>query len=152
MALKHDLYIVADEVYREFTYDGATHTSVLNLDGMEQHAILIDSVSKRYSMCGARIGLLASKNQAFMAAAMKFAQARLSSTFEQMAAEAALETPDSYFEEVAKEYCTRRDYVIGRTERDAGCLLPQAFRRVLRSGQIARSGRRSLLSVDARIL
>ena len=126
MALKHDLYVVADEVYREFTYDGATHTSVLNLKGMEQHAILIDSVSKRYSMCGARIGLLASKNVAFMAAAMKFAQARLSPpTFEQMAAEAALETPDSYFEEVNREYCKRRDYVIARLNAMPGVFCPK---------------------------
>lgn len=126
MALKHDLYVVADEVYREFTYDGATHTSVLNLEGMDQHAVLIDSVSKRYSMCGARIGLLASKNEAFMAAAMKFAQARLSPpTFEQIAAEAALETPDSYFVEVNKEYCSRRDYVIGRLNAIPGVFCPK---------------------------
>ncbi|GAK93817.1 aspartate aminotransferase [Nonlabens ulvanivorans] len=93
---KHDLFLVADEVYREFAYDGREHLSVMNIPGLEQHAIMIDSVSKRYSMCGARIGCMVSKNKEVMATAMKFAQARLSPpTFAQIAAEAALDTPTS---------------------------------------------------------
>jgi len=98
---KHNLFLIADEVYREFTYDGDKHYSVMNVPGIEQNAIMIDSVSKRYSMCGARIGCIVSKNKEVMATAMKFAQARLSPpTFAQIASEAALETPQSYFDEV----------------------------------------------------
>ncbi|WGK63828.1 pyridoxal phosphate-dependent aminotransferase [Croceiramulus getboli] len=110
---KHDLFLIADEVYREFAYDGHTHHSVLNQKGLEQHAIMIDSVSKRFSMCGARIGCVVSRNKEFMATAMKFAQARLSPpTFAQIASEAALDTPDSYFEEVIEEYVDRRNTLI----------------------------------------
>ena len=110
---KHDLFLVADEVYREFAYDGRTHHSVLSLDGIEQNAIMVDSVSKRYSMCGARIGCLVSKNKEVMGAAMKFAQARLSPpTFAQIAAEAALDTPQEYFDDVIQEYIERRDLLI----------------------------------------
>lgn len=110
---KHDLFLIADEVYREFAYDGYTHYSVMNLPGLEQHAIMIDSVSKRYSMCGARIGCIVSKNKEVMATAMKFAQARLSPpTFEQIASEAALDTPQSYFDEVITEYKDRRDTLV----------------------------------------
>lgn len=110
---KHDLFLVADEVYREFAYDGRTHLSVMNQPGLEQHAIMIDSVSKRYSMCGARIGCMVSKNKEVIATAMKFAQARLSPpTFAQIAAEAALDTPDAYFDEVIGEYIERRDILI----------------------------------------
>jgi aspartate aminotransferase len=110
---KHDLFLIADEVYREFIYDGDKHFSVMNVPGIEQHAIMIDSVSKRYSMCGARIGCIVSKNKEVMAAAMKFAQARLSPpTFAQIASEAALETPQSYFDEVITEYKDRRDTLI----------------------------------------
>jgi len=113
LVLKHDLFLVADEVYREFAYDGRQHFSVLNQKGLENHAIMIDSVSKRYSMCGARIGCMVSKNKEVVAAAMKFAQARLSPpTFAQIAAEAALDTPQSYFDEVTKEYIERRDVLI----------------------------------------
>ncbi|WP_289024303.1 pyridoxal phosphate-dependent aminotransferase [uncultured Salegentibacter sp.] len=113
LALKHDLFIVADEVYREFTYDGVKHHSIMSIPGLEQHAIMVDSVSKRYSMCGARIGCLVSKNLEVMRAAMKFAQARLSPpTFAQIAAEAALDTPDEYFDEVNKEYTERRNLLI----------------------------------------
>lgn len=110
---KHDLFLVADEVYREFAYDGRTHLSVMNMQGLEEHAIMIDSVSKRYSMCGARIGCIVSKNKEVMATAMKFAQARLSPpTFAQIAAEAALDTAQTYFDEVIGEYIERRDVLI----------------------------------------
>lgn len=110
---KHDLFLIADEVYREFTYDGDKHYSVMNVAGIENNAIMIDSVSKRYSMCGARIGCIVSKNKEVMATAMKFAQARLSPpTFEQIASEAALDTPQSYFDEVIGEYRERRDTLI----------------------------------------
>lgn len=110
---EYDLFLLADEVYREFAYDGLIHTSVLSIPGIENHAMVIDSVSKRYSMCGARIGCLVSQNKEVMATALKFAQARLSPpTFEQIAAEAALQTPASYFEEVIGEYKDRRDLLI----------------------------------------
>lgn len=110
---KHDLFLIADEVYREFTYDGDIHYSVMSIPGLEQNAIMIDSVSKRYSMCGARIGCIVSKNKELMATAMKFAQARLSPpTFAQIASEAALETPQSYFDEVISEYRGRRDLLV----------------------------------------
>ncbi len=110
---KHDLFLIADEVYREFIYDGEEHFSVMNVPGLEQNAIMIDSVSKRYSMCGARIGCIVSKNKELMTTAMKFAQARLSPpTFAQIASEAALDTPQSYFDEVITEYKDRRDTLI----------------------------------------
>lgn len=110
---KYDLFLIADEVYREFAYDGYTHHSVMNVPGLEEHAIMIDSVSKRYSMCGARIGCLVSKNKEVMATAMKFAQARLSPPiYAQIASEAALDTPQSYFDDVITEYKDRRDTLI----------------------------------------
>jgi aspartate aminotransferase len=100
-------------VYREFTYDGAEHFSVMNLEGLLNNAIMIDSVSKRYSMCGARIGMLVSRNRDVMRTALKFAQARLSPpTYAQIASEAALNTPESYFKEVNKEYRERRDLLV----------------------------------------
>lgn len=118
---KHDLFLIADEVYREFIYDGDEHFSVMNVPGIEQHAIMIDSVSKRYSMCGARIGCIVSKNKEVMGAAMKFAQARLSPpTFAQIASEAALETPQSYFDEVITEYKDRRDTLVTELNQIAG--------------------------------
>lgn len=118
---KHDLFIVADEVYREFAYDGAKHYSIMSIPGLEENAIMIDSVSKRYSMCGARIGCLVSKNKAFMATAMKFAQARLSPpTFAQIASEAALETPQEYFDEVIEEYTSRRNTLVEGLEKIEG--------------------------------
>ena len=118
---KHDLFLIADEVYREFTYDGDKHYSVMNVAGIEENAIMIDSVSKRYSMCGARIGCIVSKNKEVMATAMKFAQARLSPpTFEQIASEAALETPQSYFDEVIGEYRDRRDTLISELSKIDG--------------------------------
>ncbi len=113
LVLKHDLFLVADEVYREFVYDDNKHNSVMSLDGLDQHAIMIDSVSKRYSMCGARIGCVVSKNKTFTQAILKFAQARLSSpTYALLASEAALETPQSYFDEVIEEYVDRRNILI----------------------------------------
>ncbi len=121
---KHDLFLIADEVYREFTYDGDIHYSVMNIPGLEQHAIMIDSVSKRYSMCGARIGCIVSKNIELMATAMKYAQARLSPpTFEQIASEAALETPQSYFDEVITEYRDRRDTLIAELNKIEGVIV-----------------------------
>ena len=118
---KHDLFLIADEVYREFIYDGDKHYSVMNVPGIEEHAIMIDSVSKRYSMCGARIGCIVSKNKEVMATAMKFAQARLSPpTFAQIASEAALDTPQSYFDEVIGEYKERRDTLIAELSKIEG--------------------------------
>jgi aspartate aminotransferase len=102
---KYDLFLFSDEVYREFCYDGAVAKSVLQLEGLEEHAILIDSVSKRYSMCGARVGALVSKNAKLRATVMKYAMTRLSPpTLGQIASEAALKAPDSYFEEVRSRY------------------------------------------------
>lgn len=118
---KHNLFLVADEVYREFTYDGSEHYSVLQEKGLEQHAIIVDSVSKRYSMCGARIGCLVSKNQEVIKTALKFAQARLSPpTYAQIASEAALDTPQSYFDDVKKEYVARRNILIEELEKIEG--------------------------------
>lgn len=118
---RHDIFLVADEVYREFTYDGRTHCSILAEDGLEEYAIVIDSVSKRYSMCGARIGYLVSKNREVIATALKFAQARLSPpTLAQIASEAALDTPERYFEEVNKEYEERRDLLLAELGKIAG--------------------------------
>lgn len=121
---KHDLFLISDEVYREFTYDGDVHYSVMNVPGLEEHAIMIDSVSKRYSMCGARIGCIVSKNKEVMATAMKFAQARLSPpTIEQIASEAALDTPQSYFDEVISEYRERRDTLIEELNKIEGVIV-----------------------------
>lgn len=113
MVKKHDLYLIADEVYREFCYDGQAHYSVFNLEGIDDNMIVIDSVSKRYSMCGARIGAFISKNKKLVDIALKYAQARLSPpTLGQIAGEAALATPQSYFDDVISEYVSRRDIVI----------------------------------------
>ena len=110
---KHNLFLVADEVYREFTYDNTEHYSILQEAGLEENAIVIDSVSKRYSMCGARIGYLVSKNKEVITTALKFAQARLSPpTYAQIASEAALDTPQSYFDDVKEEYLERRNTLI----------------------------------------
>lgn len=110
---KHNLFLVADEVYREFTYENKEHYSILQEPGLEEHAIIVDSVSKRYSMCGARIGYLVSKNRELIQTALKFAQARLSPpTYAQIASEAALATPQSYFDAVKEEYVARRDLLI----------------------------------------
>ena len=118
---KHDLFLIADEVYREFTYDGLEHYSILQVAGLEEHAIVIDSVSKRYSMCGARIGCIVSKNNNFINTAIKFAQARLSPpTYALIASEAALETPQSYFDDVIVEYVARRNTLIAELKKIDG--------------------------------
>ncbi|MBU3009949.1 pyridoxal phosphate-dependent aminotransferase [Polaribacter vadi] len=121
IVLKHDLFLIADEVYREFAYDGLQHTSVLSLDGLEQNAIVIDSVSKRYSMCGARIGCIVSKNDEFIKTAIKFAQARLSPpTYALIASEAALDTPQQYFDDVKAEYVERRNTLVTELKKIEG--------------------------------
>ena len=123
---KYDLFLFADEVYREFCYDGSNHYSALKLKEIENNVILIDSVSKRYSMCGARIGALISKNHHFMEMALKFAQARLSPpTLGQIAGEAALNTPKSYFEEVSQEYVQRRDIIVNGLNKIDGVTCPK---------------------------
>ncbi len=122
----HDLYLFADEVYREFCYDGASPYSVMSLDGIDQNVVLVDSVSKRYSMCGARIGALISKNKEIMSTALKFAQARLSPpTLAQIASEAALKTPQSYFDEVVSEYVERRDIMVDGLNAIEGVFCPK---------------------------
>lgn len=126
IVLRHDLFLIADEVYREFTYDGEPHHSVLAIKGLEEHAIVVDSFSKRYSMCGARIGCLVSKNKEFLATAMKFAQARLSPpTYAQIASEAALKTPQSYFDEVNAEYVERRNVLVDGLNSIDGVFCPK---------------------------
>jgi len=118
---KHDLFLIADEVYREFAYDGTEHYSVMQETGLEEHAIVIDSVSKRYSMCGARIGCIVSKNKQVINTALKFAQARLSPpTYAQIASEAALDTPQSYFDDVIEEYVSRRNTLISELQKIEG--------------------------------
>lgn len=123
---KHDLILFADEVYREFCYDGAVPFSVMNLEGIENNVIMIDSVSKRYSMCGARIGAMISKNKEIMSAALKFGQARLSPpTVDQIAAEAALNTPQSYFDDVVNEYVARRNIMVDGLNAIPGVFCPK---------------------------
>lgn len=122
---KHDLFLFADEVYREFCYDGAVPFSVMNLEGIDKNVIMIDSVSKRYSMCGARIGCIVSKNKEVMSAALKFGQARLSPpTIDQIAAEAALQTPQSYFDNVVAEYVERRNIMVNGLNAIDGVFCP----------------------------
>ncbi|MBL6871079.1 MAG: pyridoxal phosphate-dependent aminotransferase [Flavobacteriales bacterium] len=123
---KHDLFLFADEVYREFCYDGSKHYSALNLLDIKNNVVLIDSVSKRYSMCGARIGALISKNHDFMDMALKFGQARLSPpTLGQIAGEAALKTPQSYFDKVIDEYVERRDVIVDGLNKIDGVICPK---------------------------
>jgi aspartate aminotransferase len=125
LAKKHDLYLLADEVYREFIYGNVRHFSVMELEGLEDNCILVDSVSKRYSACGFRIGAMISKNKQVMSAAMKFAQARLSPpTFGQVASEAAIDTPKSYFAEVKNEYLARRNVVVEAINKMEGAFCP----------------------------
>jgi aspartate aminotransferase len=118
---KHDLFLIADEVYREFVYDDKEFYSIMQEEDLKDHAIMIDSVSKRYSMCGARIGYLVSRNKDVIKTALKFAQARLSPpTFAQIASEAALDTPQSYFDEVIDEYVDRRNTLIAELKKIEG--------------------------------
>ncbi|HRW20759.1 MAG TPA: pyridoxal phosphate-dependent aminotransferase [Bacteroidales bacterium] len=122
---KHDLYLFADEVYREFCYDGNSHFSVLKLEGMENNVVMMDSVSKRYSMCGVRVGCIVSKNKELIATAMKFAQARLCPPYlGQVAAEAALDTPKSYFDSVYNEYIARRNFMTEKLNAMEGVKCP----------------------------
>ncbi len=122
---KYDLYLFADEVYREFCYDGRSHFSVMNLKGVDDNIVLIDSVSKRYSACGIRIGSMISRNKEVMKTAMKFAQARLSPpSLGQFAAEAAMDTPDSYFHEMIAEYSARRNTVVKALNNMEGVICP----------------------------
>lgn len=126
IVVKHDLFLFADEVYREFAYDGHEHYSILNIEGLEKSAVVIDSTSKRYSMCGIRIGCIVSRNKDLLDTALKFAQARLSPpTFGQIAAEAALKTPSSYFDQVSAEYVARRDILIEGLNKIEGVICPK---------------------------
>lgn len=126
IVIKHDLFLFADEVYREFCYDGFTHHSALNIEGLENNVIVIDSTSKRYSMCGIRVGCIISKNKEVISTALKFAQARLSPpTFGQVAGEAALQTPKSYFDQVSKEYIERRNLLIDGLNKIDGVICPK---------------------------
>ncbi len=125
LALKYDLYLIADEVYREFVYDGREHFSIMQLEGLDDNVILIDSVSKRYSACGFRIGMMISKNKKLISTALKFAQARLSPpTYGQIGGEAALDTPKEYFDNVMKEYLARRDIVVAEINNIDGAFCP----------------------------
>ena len=125
IVLKYNLFLFADEVYREFTYDNKKHYSILEMEGIDNHAVVIDSTSKRYSMCGIRIGCIVSRNKQLIDTALKFAQARLSPpTFGQIAAEAALSTPKSYFDNVIKEYASRRNLLVDRLNRIDGVICP----------------------------
>ena len=126
VVVKHDLFLISDEVYREFVYDGNDHHSVLSIEGLDQNTIVIDSTSKRYSMCGIRVGCIVSKNKTVISTALKFAQARLSPpTFGQIAGEAALKTESSYFEKVSAEYVSRRDVLIEGLNAIEGVICPK---------------------------
>jgi aspartate aminotransferase len=123
---KHDLFLFADEAYREFCYDGAEHFSAMNLEGIEKNVILIDSVSKRYSECGVRIGALISRNKEVISTALKFAQARLSPPgLGQIAGEASIDTPDNYFKDVNREYTARRNYMVDALNKIPGVYCPK---------------------------
>lgn len=126
IVLEHDLFLFADEVYREFVYDGNKHHSALNIAGLEKNVIVIDSTSKRYSMCGIRVGCIVSKNKEVISTALKFAQARLSPpTFGQIAGEAALKTSKSYFDTVSSEYVRRRDILVEGLNKIDGVICPK---------------------------
>lgn len=125
LCLKYDLYLFSDEAYREFCYDGREFISPMHMEGLEQHVVVFDTVSKRYSACGARIGCMITKNKELYQVALKFAQARLSPSLEgQIAAEAAVDTPDSYFEAVSKEYTARRDTLVNGLNKIEGAFSP----------------------------
>ena len=125
IVLKHDLFLLADEVYREFTYDGLTHTSVMHLKGIDDRTIMLDSVSKRYSACGARIGMIVSKNKQVIEAALKFGMARLCPpSIEQVGVESGVDTPKEYFEEVNREYTDRRNVMVKLLREIPGVVAP----------------------------
>lgn len=125
LCIKHDLYLLSDEAYREFCYDGREFVSPMHLQGLEEHVIVLDTVSKRYSACGARLGCLITKNKAVITAGLKFAQARLSAgMLEQIAGEAAVDTPDSYFSAVNSEYTQRRDVLVSALNKMEGVFCP----------------------------
>lgn len=125
ICLKHDLYLFSDEAYREFCYDGA-YVSAMHLEGLDQHVVLMDTISKRYSACGARLGALVTKNKSVYDAAMKFAQARLSPPgLAQIMGEAAVELPDSYFDAPKQEYMARRDLLVRRLNAIPGVYCPK---------------------------
>lgn len=125
IARKHNLFLISDEVYREFCYTDEPHFSAMNIPDLDQNIILVDSVSKRYNLCGVRVGCIISRNKEVMAAAMKFAQARLCPpVLGQMASIGALDTPDEYFTEVREEYIKRRDYMIDRLNKMEGVFTP----------------------------
>lgn len=122
---KHDLFLFSDEVYREFCYDGNECFSVMHLKGIENNVVLLDSVSKRYSACGCRIGMFITHNKEVYSAAMKFAQARLSPpSYGQVFSEAAIDAPQSYFDEVLKEYTLRRNIIVESINKMPGCFCP----------------------------
>lgn len=125
ICLKHNLFLFSDEAYREFCYDGHAHISAMNLEGMDNHVILMDTISKRYSACGGRIGAFVTKNVAVYDAAMKFAQARLSPpSFAQIAGEAAVDLPENYFDEIRDEYLSRRNVLVERLNKIPGVVCP----------------------------
>lgn len=125
IALQHGIYLISDEVYREFVYEGGRPTSILELDGLDDNAVMVDSVSKRYSLCGARIGFIVSRNKEIMSAALRFGQARLSSpTLEMIGVIGALDTPASYFDDVRAEYKSRRDLLVSRLRAMTGVECP----------------------------
>jgi aspartate aminotransferase len=136
LVIKHDLFFFSDEVYREFIFDDAKYTSVMHLEGIEERAIMLDSTSKRYSVCGARIGCLVTYNKGILDAALKLGQARLCPpTMEQIAAKDAINTPQSYFDEVITDYKNRRDVVFEELDKIPGvvALKPQgAFYTIVR--------------------
>ena len=123
---KHDLFLFSDEVYREFCYDGAQHFSAMNLEGIENNVILLDSVSKRYSECGVRIGSLITRNKEVISTALKFAQARLSPPgLGQVVGEASIDTPPDYFREVNREYTARRNFMVEALNKMPGVYCPK---------------------------
>ena len=128
IAIENDLFVISDEVYREFIYDGLSHTSILDINKMEQSAIMVDSISKRYSACGARIGCLVSRNKEFITSAIKFAQARLCPpTIDQLAANAAIDIEEEYFKKIISEYDNRRNLVFEELQKieDVICIKPK---------------------------
>lgn len=126
LCIKHNLFLLADEAYREFCYDGRDFVSPMHLEGLEQHAVILDTVSKRYSACGARLGCMITKNKALWQVALKFAQARLSPpAVAQIAAEAAVDTPQSYFDAVKREYEARRDTLVNGLNNIDGVYCPK---------------------------